>query len=432
MTRRKGLPPADPSSSGGPPNTAGLGIARKASPGGCFGLRFLNQEPAHGGFGVAWSQQRGDLIVQCGDPKVLHVIAPALAGGAETVVRRLAGGAHRRGADVEVATLLGSRGEHPLVDLLRQDGLPVADVRCGRRRYLAEIRALSHTIRMGGARLVHTHVYHGDFVGYWAARRCGVPVVATVHGFTNGDVKNRFYQWLDLRLLRRFDAVLCVTDAIRDRVLAAGCPAMKTHLVPNGLGEYSILSRSAARAQFGLKSCDVVLGWVGRLSCEKGPDLFVDAVAALRPPRPVVLLIGDGPERGSLEARIAVHGLTEKHVRLAGYRPDAARLLRAFDVLVMSSRTEGAPMVLLEALAAGVPVVSFAVGGIPDMVDSSAVWLVPPGDTAAMTAAIVSALSSPRLTQEEAKGAEQSLEERFGIDQWLDRVYAIYRKVCGT
>ena len=366
------------------------------------------------------------------DPKVLHVIEPALAGGAEGVVRSLASAARQRKAEVEIATLHQHNGGHPFVDLVRGDGVAVAEVRSGRRRYLAEVRALSGIIRRGAAQLVHTHVYHGDFVGYWAARRCGLPVVATVHGFTDGGWKNRLYQWLDLRLLRRFDAVICVSKTIRDRVIAAGCPAAKTHVVANGYGggREPVLPRGAARAELGLGSDEVVLGWVGRLSREKGPDLFVDAVAGLPPPRPLALFIGDGPDRQQLQRRIADHGMTDEEVRLVGHRANAARLLRAFDVLVMSSRTEGVPMVLLEAMAAGVPVVSFAVGGIPDVLDASSAWLVRPGDSSALTSAIGNALGSAEVAQQRARAARMILDERFGIARWLDRVYTVYQKVC--
>ena len=87
-------------------------------------------------------------------------------------------------------------------------------------------------------------------------------------------------------------------------------------------------------------------------------------------------------------------------------------------------------MVLLEAMAAGVPVVSFAVGGIPDVLDASSAWLVRPGDCSALTSAIGNALGSAEVAQQRARAARMILDERFGIARWLDRVYTVYRKVC--
>lgn len=364
-------------------------------------------------------------------PRVLHVIEPAEAGGAESVVRLLAVGAPV-GAHVGIAAIRQGTGGGAFVDLLRDADVSVTEICCGRRRYVSEVLELERIAGLTQADVLHTHVYHGDFVGYWAARRCGLPVVATVHGFTGGGWKNRFYQWLNLRMLRRFDAVICVSKTIGERVIAAGCPAAKTHVIPNGYGgaREHVLSRSAARAELGLGSDEVALGWVGRLSREKGPDLFVDAVAGLPPPRPVAYLIGDGPDRRQLQRRITRQGMTDDEIRLVGHCAGAARLLRAFDVLVMSSRTEGLPMVLLEAMAAGVPLVSFAVGGIPDVLDASSAWLVPPGDSSSLTSAIGQAIGSPEVAQQRARAARMILDKRFGIIRWLDRVYAVYREVC--
>ena len=342
-------------------------------------------------------------------PQVLHVIAPAPIGGAESVVRGMAVESCRRGAGVGIAALLQGAGLHPFGDLdTREDGL-VVEVRCGRRRYGSEVRELSGILQARGVQVVHTHVYHGDFVGYWAARRCSLPVVATVHGFTHGALKNRFYQWADLRLLRRFDAVICVSGPIRKRLLVAGVPAGKTHLVPNGYVPERFLSPGEARKELGLGPEETVIGWIGRLSHEKGPDLLIDAVAGLPLPRPVCVVIGDGPERHHIGQRIARRGLTGRDLRLAGPLSSAARLLKAFDVLVLSSRTEGVPMVLLEAMAAGVPVVGFAVGGIPDVVDESSASLVAPEDVRGLTRAIAAVLASPELAQRRTRTAAAGL-----------------------
>jgi glycosyltransferase involved in cell wall biosynthesis len=109
--------------------------------------------------------------------------------------------------------------------------------------------------------------------------------------------------------------------------------------------------------------------------------------------------------------------------------PDAARLLAAFDVLVLSSRTEGTPMILLEAMAAGVPVVSFAVGGVPNVLSDTTGWLVPPGDLAALQEAVRQALQSEPSAASRAAAARRRVAERFGLEAWLDRVEQIYGEV---
>lgn len=362
------------------------------------------------------------------DGSVLHLIAPAPDGGAESVVRALARASHDRpGHRAHVVALMSRPGPHPFVELLRADGVPVTEVRCGPRRYLAEVLAVARVLRESGASLVHTHVYHADVIGYVAARRCGIPVVATVHGFTANGWKNAFYIWLDLRLLRRFDAVICVSEAVRTRVLRSGVPGARAHVVPNAYAASRPVPRSEARARLGVGEHDVVIGWVGRFTRDKGPDLFLDAVLGLERPRTVALLVGDGPERDVLAARVAGATSCACDVRLLGRQDDAGSLLAAFDVLVMSSRSEGVPMVLLEAITAEVPVVSFAVGGIPEVLSDDAGFLVPAGDVASLRRAIAWSLEHPEEGRRRCRVAKGILTDRLGAQRWLDGLESVYR-----
>lgn len=356
--------------------------------------------------------------------RALHVIEPLAAGGAESVVRGLATETRRRGEPVALAALAQSDAAMPLAEALHAQGVEVEEIRCGRRRYLAEIRALVNAIRKTQAQVVHTHVYHADLVGYRAARAADVPVVATVHGFTGGGWKNQFYQWLDRRVLRRFDAVLCVSESVRARVRDAGCDPRIVYLVPNGYTGERPLPRAEAREVLGVPRDVKAVGWVGRLSREKGADLLLSAAVSV-PRDTMVFFVGDGPERGRLEAETAA----QRRIRFLGARSNAGCLLRAFDALVISSRTEGLPIVLLEAMTAEVPVVSFAVGGIPDVVNDNSAWLAPPGDPAALGHAIRRALESPEEAQRRASQARRILDARFGAVEWLDRIQAVYRKV---
>jgi glycosyltransferase involved in cell wall biosynthesis len=358
-------------------------------------------------------------------PHVLHVIAAAHHGGAESVVRGLALASAGAGYRATIAVLIQAAGSHPFADRLRADRLDVAEIRCGRRRYLSEVRVLADLIARTSTDLVHTHVYHADIVGYLAARRSGRPVIATVHGFTGGGAKNRLYQWLDLQVLRRCDRVICVSAGIRSSVVAAGCREERVRIVPNGHVPSAPCSREDARHTLGLPPAGLAVGWVGRLSREKGPDLFLDALEAAPTPALAAALVGDGAERARLAARLPPGGAT----RLVGEVADAARLLPAFDALVISSRTEGLPMILLEAMAAGVPIVSFAVGGIPEVVTERCAWLVAPGDVAALSGALHAALGSPEERGRRARLARKVLEERFAPQQWVRRVRAVYDEV---
>ena len=355
------------------------------------------------------------------------MIAPAAFGGAESVVRALAIGACQIGRGSSVINLSQGGNEGPLASQLREAGVSVFTVSCGRRRYRTEAKAVTKILEDAGADLAHTHVYHGDFVGYWAARRCGIPVVTTVHGSTGGDLKNRLYEYLDRRLLRRFDAVMCVSPQLHDRIIEAGCPRNKVHFIPNGHLPVAHISRNEARSVLRLSETGSVIGWIGRLSHEKGPDLVIDALGRLERDYTAAVLIGDGPCRPALEEQIS--GLAGASITLAGVRRDAARLLPAFDALVISSRTEGLPMVLLEAMAAEVPVVSFAVGGIPTVLDEKTGWLVGPGDVGGLATAIATALTNRGDALARAAAAKCLIHERFGIERWMEQIDEVYSAV---
>jgi glycosyltransferase involved in cell wall biosynthesis len=358
--------------------------------------------------------------------KVVHLIAPLEVGGAESVVRELASRRHRLGGCTEVAVLLERPDPHPLVEGLQRAGIPVHVVRCGHRRYRTQIRNVSEVLARSGASIVHTHVYHANFVGYWAARRCGRPVVATFHGFVGGGLKHRAYEWLDSMHLRRFQAVVCVSDQVRARLLRRGYERARVVTVPNGHSGTPSLPREVARDMLGIPQDCVAIGWVGRLSREKGPDLFLRAIRQVDLDTAAAVLVGAGEDEPRLVDLVASLGFRNGSVRLVGQRPDAASLLGAFDVLAISSRTEGLPMVLLEAMAAGTPIVAFAVGGIPQVISEESGWLVRPGDVAGLTEALAEALRDRAEATRRATVAREILQARFSPDRWVAQVEAVY------
>ena len=170
------------------------------------------------------------------------------------------------------------------------------------------------------------------------------------------------------------------------------------------------------------------MGWVGRLSAEKGPDLFVRAFAKIGVAGTLAILIGEGPER---ERTIALTRelRVEDRVRFLGQCAEAARLLAAFDCLVISSRSEGLPIVLWEAVAAGTPVVAFSVGGIPEVLPADSAWLVEPTDTNALGAAIAEVITCPEEAGERVKRARLIMGERYGLATWILQIEDFYATV---
>lgn len=315
---------------------------------------------------------------------------------------------------------------HVMATRLRAQGVTVEEVRCGRRQYRAEGRAVAALVRSLGADVVHTHGYHGTVVAYLAAKHHRVPLVATVHGYLGRNWKERIYDAVDRWVLRRFDGVIAVSDVIERQLLASGVSRDRLHQVQNGFGPQATLTRTEARRALGLDETAKAVGWIGRLSPEKGPDLLIGALRALRDDE-TAIIVGEGPERPRVESLLAAWPAADAaRVRLVGFRDDAAALLSAFDALVLSSRIEGTPMVLLEAVAARVPVVAFAVGGVPGLLPTDAALLVPPLDVAALGAAVRQTLDNPVAASRRATRAAEHLESQLSLDRWLERVRAVY------
>ncbi len=240
-----------------------------------------------------------------------------------------------------------------------------AGVRCSNRPGLAAALAFIGE-RRSQRPLLNSHNFRGLLVAWLAALTWRLALVSTQHGFTPSSRKQRLYAWLTVQLCRTavVDQVVCVARSIAALLQAAGVRRSKLAVIPNGLPE---AAPGAARERSGTQWR---VGYVGRLSAEKGPDLFLDTLIPLcaRQPRLTAVMIGDGPQRVALQARIEAAGLGE-HIALVGFQVDMAGWMNQLDALVISSRTEGTPMILLEAMQQRVPVVAFAVGGIPDVIE---------------------------------------------------------------
>ncbi|HXC24648.1 MAG TPA: glycosyltransferase [Gemmatimonadaceae bacterium] len=356
----------------------------------------------------------------------MHCLVPAPAGGLESVVRMLAQGQQRRGHRVVVAAIVDDV-KHPFVRSLDRSGVEVVSLAVHSGGYRRERRFVGDLLRDVTADVLHTHGYRPDIIDLSVARRLGIGTVTTLHGFTGGDWKVRLYERLQMRAIQKAGAVVAVSQGVYDRVRSSGVRSERVHLIRNAYGSTtSILAREDARRALGVEPDSVRLGWIGRLSGEKGPDIMVEAFSHLRDVPVMLSFVGEGPDQIPLAARVDALGMARR-VRFHGLVENAARTLGAFDALVLSSRTEGTPMVVLEAMAAGTPVIATRVGGIPDMVSETEATLVPSEDPAALAMAIRNLLADPAAAAARAERARARLTTEFGIEPWLLYHESLYR-----
>jgi glycosyltransferase involved in cell wall biosynthesis len=315
----------------------------------------------------------------------------------------------------------------------RRIGFEAAGLEYDTPRLLAARRALIGQLKRLQADILLCHGYKADLIGRKAARQAGIPVVAVSRGWTWESLKVRLYEALDRRLLRFMDRVVCVSEAQAVRVRRVGVPHERILVIHNAiqpdrfeapdpayrhqLDAYLPEREPAPNRQTAPEDRKRLILAAGRLSPEKGFGVLVQAARHLIDADPGirVILFGDGLLRDALLRQVADAGLAGRFV-LAGFRADLDCLLPFADVVVQSSFTEGLPNLVLEACAAGVPVVATAVGGTPEIIeDGASGYLVAPGDSAALARQIRDILDSEEKRQAMGRRGRQRVIEHFSF-----------------
>jgi glycosyltransferase involved in cell wall biosynthesis len=349
------------------------------------------------------------------------------------VVRLLAAGQDCVGAATRVAAVItDDAASHPFVSALRDDGVEVLSVRLPGRAYLRERAWLRDICRRLQPTVVHTHGYRADVIDAGVARSAGITTITTVHGFTGGGWKNRIYERMQRAAFRHFDAVVAVSRPLVRSLERDGVCRDRLYFLPNAYAPPSPpLERAKARCVLSAPPDRFLVGWVGRLSPEKGADVMVSSLPTLTDLPLAVAILGDGRELPILKGMAERLGVAAA-ITWCGTVPNAGRLFAAFDVLVLSSRTEGTPIVLFEAMAAGVPIVATHVGGVPDVLGPEEALLVPAEDPASLAAAIRHVYDAPAASSARALAARARLVRQFSVTPWVAEYDRIYRQAQRT
>jgi glycosyltransferase involved in cell wall biosynthesis len=373
---------------------------------------------------------------------IAFMITPTAFGGAEKVGLTLLKHIDSQRYHFQLIALVRPWEKHnPFVEAVQDAGWPVHTIpvamrpRDQGRDYFRVLRCFRHCralLKKLPIDMVHTNGYFANLIGIPASMSLGLAAVSTCHGFIDGDRKLRLYNWLDKKVLHRADRVVAVSRDIGEQLKAGGIRTKRIQVIPNAvptpLRSARQDERRRLRKRFQIPDNELVLGYMGRLSEEKGLPYLIEAVRQLSADKlPVrLLLVGDGPQRNALERRVEQSGL-QSRCTFTGFQQQAERLLPAIDIFVLPSLTEGTPMALLEAMAAGVPVIASAVGGIPGvLVSRQNGLLVAPGQPADLCMAIKTLCSDDAIGQGLANAAKQTITERFGIEPWIRRYETLY------
>ena len=367
--------------------------------------------------------------------RIAHLMASPFIGGPE---RQVLGLATALPPDHETVFLSFAEGgrSRPFLEEARRRGFEAIELAENAPHLRRAAREIAGHLTRLGADVLCCSGYKPDIIGWRAARKAGVHVVSISHGWTAATLKVRLNEMLDRLVLRWMDRTVCVSAAQAARVRRAGVPCERIVIIRNAIDlerfEKSDPHYRHVMQTWFSRPLTYIVAAAGRLSPEKGPDQFVAAAALLAKEALDIgfVLFGEGPLRPALTRQIASCGLTGSFV-LAGFRSDVERFLPHCDLVVLSSWTEGLPVIVLEALAAGVPVVATAVGGTPEVVqDGINGHLVPPGDSAALARHIRDLLRDDARRRAMGEQGRQLIREQFTFTSQALQYQRLFSALC--
>jgi glycosyltransferase involved in cell wall biosynthesis len=375
--------------------------------------------------------------------RVLRVFSRLNVGGPSLHVVLLSAGLRERGYETRLVVGQESAREGDLLELAAARGVDWTRLAgLGREvRAWADARALAGLVRLMREfrpAIVHTHAAKAGVLGRLAAHLTGRPVlVHTFHGHVLhgyfGPLRSAAYRLVERALGSRTDAVLAVSEGVKRELLALGvAPARRVRVVELGLELEPLtrpLPRGVLRREAGIPAGAPLVGAVGRLVPIKDLATLLEAARLVREALPACrfVLVGDGEDRGRLEAEARRLGLADV-VHFAGWRADLAAVYGDLDLVANSSRNEGTPVALIEALAAGRPVVATRVGGTPDLLgEGERGLLVPAGEPGRLARAILDSLRDPEGSLARARAGRSHVLARHDVARLLEDIDRLYR-----
>jgi glycosyltransferase involved in cell wall biosynthesis len=367
--------------------------------------------------------------------RIVQVIDGLGRGGAEQLLVAYSTELKRTGYDVQVVVLQVKDG-NPQAERLQAAGIPVTLQRVDKLRRVDQLWSAVRAIRALKPDVVHAHLQFANIAAGLSRLALGVPAVATLHTIEHPSGMDRSSRrlWLMNRILATsVDRVICLSRASAEAARRNGLARARLEILGNGI-DLSIFdrpprqSRAELRDQFRIARDAPLIITVAVLRREKGVDRLVAAMPSLKSRCPDVqlLVVGDGPIFSALQSQVSALDL-EDSIHLAGFRDDVPDLMRASDIFVLPTLGDALPTVVMEAMAARLPVVASDVGGLSDMVTQGVEGaLVPPDDVPALAAAIDRLLLDADARSQAGEAARLRAERDFSLQEQVRRLAEIY------
>lgn len=369
---------------------------------------------------------------RAGPTRIFFVVDNLSFRGGERTFLQLAAGLSRSRYEVAVACSPGGVFVEQLQDL----GVPVIAAQMRKRRRLDTVLALAREFRRRRPHIVHTQG-RGDPFGRIAAQLARVPAVVS----TTAMISTRYHveEWWRRALYRAIDFT---TDRLVDRYIVVNSasvealtdrhavPRSRVVVIPNGIDLERYDPAKARdggwRERLGVPDDAILVGGIGRLTAQKGFDDLIRAFAAIDRQNVWLVIAGDGPDWEELREMARMFDVSGR-VLMPGFVEDIPGLLAALDLFVLSSRQEGHPMVMLEAMAMALPIVATDIPGVGDTIaDGVEGRLVPPGDIAASANSIVALVDDPETAARLGRTARKKIERDYTVERMVRRTEVLY------
>lgn len=364
--------------------------------------------------------------------KILQVISSGGMYGAEAVILNLSRTLNRQGHKIILGIFSNSANPNlELHECALRAGIESHLISChGQidRTVPASIRALA---ARNGADLIHAHGYKADVYAYLAMRGSTTPLVSTCHTWYDDNRLVWMYGVIDRWVLRRYSAVIAVSDDVRQRLLNSRVAPARIQFIRNGIDLRPFAAAVPSLRDLAAVPEGLLVGWVGRLTRDKGPDILLRAISQLRPEFPDAryVLVGEGPYRPEVEHLISDLALGDI-VHLLGQRSDMPAVYASCDFMVSSSRLEGLPMAILEGMATALPWVATAVGAVPMVIhDGQNGILIQPENVEILANSMARMMRNPDERARMGVAARHLIEAEFSAERMAEEYMRAY---CGT
>ncbi len=365
--------------------------------------------------------------------KTLHLISSGGFFGAEQVILTLA--ACNKNSGQIIGAINNQYNSHlEIIDESKKKELNTIIFEAQGRFNFSTVREVLNFVKKNQIKIIHTHNYKANFIGFWVTLLSPIKWVSTIHGWANIDTKLRWYEFLDGIILRFTNKLICVSQSNYNALLHKRYAKERLAVISNGinLNDYFKTNPDAyLKESLGIQSNDLVIAIVGRLSPEKGHSILIKAFnkIAMSYPNMKCLIIGDGPLRNDIEKHINDLKLNSRII-FTGIRKDMPPIYNICNILINSSYTEGLPLTILEAMACSVAVIATDVGAVSQVIeDQINGLLIKPGDWNLLAEKISFLLDDPSKRLQLAQEGEKKVRNSYSAEAMYSQYQKIYREI---